>query len=93
MLKDVRMTANDQRLIYVEERLDARIQRLEDRVDARFDAVDTRFAVLEAKFDVRFDAVDRKMMWLIGIVTTALIAQIAGLLAVVNALLTRGGGG
>ena len=93
MLSDVRMAANDQRLIYVEERLDARIQRLDDRVEARFDAVDTRFTALEAKFDIRFYSVDRKMMWLVGIVTTALIAQLAGLIAVVNALLTRGSGG
>jgi hypothetical protein len=74
MLRDITMAGNDQRISYLEERLDGRIQRVEDRIDARFDAI------------------DRKMMWVIGIQTTALIAQIAGLIAVVNALLARGNG-
>ena len=38
-----------------------RIIRLEEKMDAKFDAIDAKFDAMDAKFDAKFDALDQRM--------------------------------
>jgi uncharacterized coiled-coil protein SlyX len=84
MLRDTRVSAMEQRLSFLE----GKVQEQTESLHAIRDAV----VHLEERVDARFNAVDTKIGWLVGIQTTALIAQIAGLIAVVTALISSGGG-
>ena len=93
------MAPVEQRLAYLEAKVNEQAEEittvrqalvhLENRMDARFDRMDARFDSLDTRYDTRLTAMDTKMSWLVGIVTTACVAQLGTMAAVIVALITQ----
>ena len=81
MLRDIRTAAMEERIAYLEGKVNEQSQSLSEARDA--------IVHLEGRVEARLSAMDTKMSWLVGIQITALIAQVAGLIAVVGALVAR----